>query len=145
MYRRVNEDNKRWIWTPTSAVSESHQALLDGVNSVFASKKGSLRTVSLRNDDGQIILCITYKTKNDTNLDYKFTLSQEGETVKLTYVEPASNSATNLYNNYAEIKALVDGMSRTYNVEGGTTNFDLHQIKLIGADDANFWFVADIN
>ena len=143
--KSLNEDNKRWIWTPTSAVSESHQALLDGVNSVFASKKGSLRTVSLRNLGGQITLRITYKTKNDTNLDYKFTLSQEGETVKLTYVEPASNSATNLYNNYAEIKALVDGMSRTYNVEGGTTNFDLHQIKLIGADDATFWFVADIN
>lgn len=143
--KSLNEDNKRWIWTPTSAVSESHQALLDDVNSVFASKKGSLRTVSLRNLGGQITLRITYKTKNDTNLDYKFTLSQEGETVKLTYVEPASNSATNLYNNYAEIKALVDGMSRTYNVEGGTTNFDLHQIKLIGADDANFWFVADIN
>ena len=72
--------------------------------------------MSLRNLGGQITLRITYKTKNDTNLDYKFTLSQEGETVKLTYVEPASNSATNLYNNYAEIKALVDGMSRTYNV-----------------------------
>ncbi len=143
--KSLNEDNKRWIWTPTSAVSESHQALLDDVNSVFASKKGSLRTVSLRNLDGQITLRITYKTKNDTNLDYKFTLSQEGETVKLTYVEPATPSATTLYNNYAEIKALVDGMSRTYNVEGGTTNFDLHQIKLIGADDANFWFVADIN
>ena len=145
--KSLNENNKRWIWTPTSAVSESYQALLDDVNSLFASKKGSLRTVSLRdgNLDGQITLRITYKTKNDTNLDYKFTLSQEGETVKLTYVEPASNSATNLYNNYAEIKALVDGMSRTYNVEGGTTNFDLHQIKLIGADDANFWFVADIN
>lgn len=143
--KSLNENNKRWIWTSTSAVSESHQALLDDVNSVFASKKGSLRTVSLRNLGGQITLRITYKTKNDTNLDYKFTLSQEGETVKLTYVEPASNSATNLYNNYAEIKALVDGMSRTYNVEGGTTNFDLHQIKLIGADDANFWFVADIN
>ena len=54
-------------------------------------------------------------------------------------------SFKNMYNNYPEIKALVDGMSRTYNVEGGKTNFDLHQIKLIGADDANFWFVADIN
>lgn len=143
--KSLNQDNRRWIWSQSTSSSDSYKALLDNLHAVFTSRNGSLRSVSLRNLGGDIILRITYKIKNDTNLDYKFTLAQDGETVKLTFVEPASTSAANLYNNYEGVKVFVDAMSKSYNVEGGTTNFDLHQMKLIAADDADFWFVSDIN
>lgn len=143
--KSLNEDNRRWTWNRNSQISDSHKTLLTDLNKLFVSKKGSLRSLTIRNFGGQIQLRITYKIKTETNLDYNFELSQEDETVKLTYQDAASTAAGNMYNNYPEVKAFVDAMSRSYNVEGGATNFDLHQLKLTAADDAEFWFVSDIN
>jgi hypothetical protein len=71
-------------------------------------------------------------------------MQHEGENVAFTYLAPVDESATNIQAKLPSVQNATTLFGRKFVVRAAQTRFNLRQIRLTAADDADLWVVLTV-
>lgn len=142
----IDKKQRRWEWKETSDMSDSFSAKYQNMQNDFQTVlKNRLLNNCLRVNSNVLTYRLTYASgKQTVNIDYKFDMSRQGDTVTFQFVGDVSKVSTNARAMMPAVQEMIDLLQQPWTVTKAESNFNLSIIKLVSTADPNMWFVVSL-
>lgn len=138
-YDRINSSSI-FDLNSSSDMSDKMKTLFSIVSKAFNDRKYRFKGLTLKLEKEQLVWLLSYNT---TSVAYNFNMEiEEGNKVKMTFIEPASTPAANILNAIPSVKELLDTLSQQFVLSANKTKFNLSEIKMTSVDNSDIWFVV---
>ena len=150
-----NLESGNWSVLKTAEMSDKAKVYFDALDEEFSAMKDSRKrayTFSgmqlIREKDGDNYRWnVGYKVPGSSRVtyaQYNYSMQRDGDNMTFTYVAPVDESATNIQNTLPSVKNVTNLFGRKFVVSAAQTRFNLRQIRLTAADDADLWVVMTV-
>lgn len=133
-----------WQWLRSSSMSDAMKTLIDNLYNGFKAINYTFNKVSIDVTGTQMTMTITYRPGKGTSATMKYLYDaalQDDGTIKFTFREGATTSATSALTIVSGLKEYIDAFSDTFKATGNASNFDLSSTRLTSATNADRWVV----
>ena len=90
------------------------------------------------NENGEFVLGITYRKTSNTRISVKYDFARNGDQLTLSNPQPVDNAAA-VIGNINGLQDFVNAIATSYNASQDGSKFNLMNIKLTSASNANDW------
>ena len=150
-----NLESGSWTALKTAEMSDKMKTYFDALDAEFSEMKDSRKrsytfsgmTLTREKDGSNYRWNVGYKVPGSSRVtyaQYNYSMQHEGENVAFTYLAPVDESATNIQAKLPSVQNVTTLFGRKFVVRAAQTRFNLRQIRLTAADDADLWVVLTI-
>lgn len=138
----INEQRQRWEWNENYAMSDSYKASYDMVSEQFKTLlKYTLTSMCFRVNREILTYRIQYRSgKSNLNIDYNFTMEQDGEGVTFKFDSDYNKVSTNTREIVESVQSMIDLLQQRWLVDKSKTYFNLSEVRLVLASNPDIWF-----
>ena len=150
-----NLESGSWTALKTAEMSDKMKTYFDALDAEFSEMKDSRKrsytfsgmTLTREKDGSNYRWNVGYKVPGSSRVtyaQYNYSMQHEGENVAFTYLAPVDESATNIQAKLPSVQNATTLFGRKFVVRAAQTRFNLRQIRLTAADDADLWVVLTV-
>ena len=129
----------KWQLLRSSSMSESMKEKYETVFNGFKTRGFTLSNMQFSiNENGEFVLGITYRKTSNTRISVKYDFARNGDQLTISNPQPVDNAAA-VISNINGLQDFVNAIATSYNASQDGSKFNLMNIKLTSASNANDW------
>ncbi len=139
MLKTIN-GNQRWAWQRSSTMSDKMKGIYDNMYNGFRAANLNLLDASFALNQGQLVMRVRSREKSSTNNTlFLYEMTADGEDLNIAFKGASTEGAQKMMDSIAGLAEFLQTFNGKYHVTPATTQFNMSQLRLTSAADAELW------